>query len=181
MKTRVMFAFLLASVVLCAAELDTRPAATILAVSRGTDKQSLLIQYELAGKTNEIKAIVTNGIGDFHFCRFLRQGMALALKDEAGEFYFATFLFDAGPGPIYPRLLPTFDARNHELLGIANTVGDTIVVSAVNRSVVPEFQALGWMYVNACPPTYASFSQVPTNRAWFGGYPHLKEFRILKK
>src|SRR4051794_22859580 len=104
MKTLFVFASLLSSVLLRAAEpanvaADTTapsgdplsgPPATILGVSRASVKRSLTIQYELSGRTNELKVVLTNGIAEFHFCSWVMgRGIALALSDPSGEVYWA--------------------------------------------------------------------------------------------
>jgi len=155
------------------------PPATILAVSRASDKCSLMIRYELAGKTNEQRIILTNGIADFHFCSWVRdRGIALALSDPEGEVYWAAFYFAGRKGPVYPRRLRS--PPGYSLLGIVNNRGDSIIISAVERSS-ERGEASGWMYFNGCPPAGDSFSRIPTNQIQVGGFEHLVMFNTTPR
>jgi hypothetical protein len=155
------------------------PPATIFGVARATDKRSLSVQYELSGRTNELKVVLTNGIADFHFCSWMMdRGLALAISDPQGEVYWAAFYFAGRAGPIYPRRLAS--PPGYSLLGIANNRGDSIIISAVERQS-EQGNASGWMYFNGCPPASDIFSRIPTNQVQVSGFEHLVMFETTPK
>jgi hypothetical protein len=155
------------------------PPATIFGVARATDKRSLSVQYELSGRTNELKVVLTNGIADFHFCSWMMdRGLALAISDPQGEVYWAAFYFAGRAGPIYPRRLAS--PLGYSLLGIVNNRGDSIIISAVERQS-ERGRASGWMYFNGCPPATDVFSRIPTNQVQVGGFEHLVMFETTPK
>jgi len=155
----------------------SNPLATILGVSRDTDKRALTVQYELSGHTNQLQVILPNWIEEFHFCSWVKgRGIALALSDEDGEVYWAAFYFAGRTGPIYPRRLRC--PPGHSLLGIVNNRGDSIIISAVARES-ERGHASGWMYFNGCPPASDIFSRIPTNQVQIGGFEHLVQFETM--
>jgi hypothetical protein len=160
------------------------PPGSILGVSRAADKRSLTIQYELAGKTNEQRVILTNGIAEFHFCSWvIDRGIALALSDSAGEVYWATAYFARLAKPIYPRKIRS--PHGYRLMGIASPGGDTIVITAMDVRGDEDVLARGWMYKNSCPPAWDVFIRAPTNapaaQIQMSGFDYLTEFEIPRR
>src|SRR5438093_6065809 len=158
------------------------PPGRLLDVMRGTDKTSLVIYYEFAGRTNEQTVLLMKDIAAYHFCSWVSgRGVALALSDTEGDIYWAAGYFARLNKPLFPRKIRSPSGYN--LLGIANTGGDTIVVAAIDHH--DESTPHGWMYINTCPPAWNVFARAPTNappsQIQMSGFDHLREFAIPKK
>jgi len=156
-------------------------AGTLLGVMRGADNHTLVIHYEIDGHTNQQPVILTNDIADYHFCPWLfGRGVALAVSDRAGDVYWAVYYFGRLGRPVYPRKIRS--PSGYHLVGIANTRGDTIVITAIDHtdSAAPR----GWMYINECPPAADVFMRGPTNeiaKIQIAGFDHLLEFEVPTK
>jgi hypothetical protein len=158
------------------------PPGTILGVMRGHDKQILRIHYSLDGRTNEQVLKLSEDVADFHFCSWVRdRGIALAVSDSAGGIYWAAAYFAHLEKPVYPHKIRAPDG--YKLMGIANTRGDTIVVTALDHR--DETTPRGWMYINSCPPAWNAFFRAPTNgsgtKIQISGFDHLRHFEVPPK
>src|SRR4051812_18766005 len=152
------------------------PAGTLLGVTRGTDTRSLVIHYEFSGRTNEQIVSLAKDIADFQSCSWLfGRGVALALSDADGDIYWATGYFARLSKPLFPRKIRA--PRGYQLLGIANTRGDTIVVSAIDHHQ-DEDTPRGWMYKNSCPPAADVFVKPPFQTSKFD---YVREFEVPRK
>jgi hypothetical protein len=151
------------------------PPGTLLGVTRGPDKRSLVIHYEFSGRTNEQIVSLAKDIADFQSCSWLfGRGVALALSDADGDIYWATGYF-ALSKPLFPRKIRA--PGGYQLLGIANTRGDTIVVSAIDHRQ-DEDTRRGWMYINSCPPAADVFVKPPLQTS---GFDYVREFEVPRK
>ncbi len=155
------------------------PAATLLGVYRSADKSSLMVQYDLSGRTNELQIVLTNGIAEFHFCSWVRgRGIALALSDEDGAVYWAASYAVAGrAGPIYPRRLPSpwlFITRHRQQQGRLD--------HHHRRRTRERARSCLWLDVlQWLSSGYESFQPIPTNQIQVSGLEHLVMFETTPK
>ena len=137
------------------------PPAVIMGVSTAEDGRTLIIRYELSGRTHEQRVGFTNNITDFRYCRWLGgRGIAVAVSTGSDEFYYATVYLvgrDVAPAP---AKVPA-PAGTSRLLGIANTGGDSIVVTAVQHRRESPGRLTGWMFIDNCPPIPAAGLLIP--------------------
>jgi hypothetical protein len=160
MKTQMLMALLLGAVVtrVDGVASNAQPAV-ITGVSAAKDGRTLLIRYERSGQSYEQAVAFTNNITDFRYCPWLGgRGVAVVASTGADEFYYAT-IYLSGRDTRSPVRIPA-PAGNSRLLGIANTGGDSIVISAVqHRRDNPE-RLTGWMFIDNCPPIGATIGLV---------------------
>jgi hypothetical protein len=155
MKTTLLSVLTLSSFVAFAAD-TVRPSnaapATITGVSISKDKRKLAIHYELAGHAQEQWVAFTNDITDFRYCRWLGdQGVAVVATVSTEETYFTTLYLSGGDVPASPVKIPA-PAGKTQLVGVANTGGDSIVITAVQHRRDGADRLTGWMYIDNCPP-----------------------------
>jgi hypothetical protein len=152
------------------------PRGTLIGVTRGTDKRTLVIHYEFLGRTNEQTVSLTKDIADFQSCSWIFGfGVALALSDTDGDIYWAAAYFARLNRPLFPHKIRVAGG-DYKLLGIANTRGDTIVVSAIDHH--DEDAPRGWMYISGCPPAADVFFAPPIQTS---GFDRVLEFEVPRK
>jgi len=128
------------------------PPATITGVSAAKDGRTLVIRYELSGRSHRQRVAFTNDITDFRYCRWLGdRGIAVVASTRTDEFYYATLYLTGRDVPVSPVRIPA-PASKSRLLGIANTGGDSIVITAVQHLRHDPDRLTGWMFIDNCPP-----------------------------
>jgi hypothetical protein len=161
MKTKMLLALLLSVVVTSGVDgaPSNAPPAVITGISVAKDGRTLLIRYERSGQSHEQGVAFTSNITDFRYCPWLGgRGVAVVASTGADEFYYAT-IYLTGRDTRSPVRIPS-PAGKSGLLGIANTGGDSIVISAVqHRRDSPE-RLTGWMFIDNCPPIGATIGLV---------------------
>ena len=142
-----------------ATTLSNTPPVTISGVSIAKDTRTLVIHYELAGRSHVQRVAFTNDITDFRYCCWLGdQGIAVVASTRGDEFYYATLFLTGRGAPVSPYRIPAPTSKS-VLLGIANTGGDSIVVTAVQHRRDRSGNRLsGWMFIDNCPPIGAMIS-----------------------
>lgn len=138
-----------------AAEPSNALPATIISVVLAEDRRALNIHYEVAGKTYQRALRFTNTIDDFRYCRWLGQrGVAVVAAGQLGdgtEFYYRAFYLDQQSTNDATFKIPAPPGKS-QLLGIANTGGDSVVVSAVRHERTGnQDRVKGWVFVDNCP------------------------------
>jgi hypothetical protein len=163
MKTTLLLVLVLSSFVALGADTATpsnAPSATITGVSAAKDKRTLVIRYELSGHAHEQRVAFTNDITDFRYCRWLgERGIAVVASTRAGEFFYATLYLKGRDVAVSPAKIPAPTGLSH-LLGIANTSGDSIVITAVQHRRGAPDRLTGWMFIDHCPPIGAAVGLV---------------------
>ena len=153
---------------------------TLLGVMRGADAHSLVIHYEWQGYTNTQVVQLSSEIAEYYACPWVfGRGVALAISDKKGEVYWAARFFAHLKKPVFPHRIPT--PPNNRLIGIANTRGDTIVITGLDHS--DEVTPRGWMYINSCPPAFETFTTPSTNagKIQISGFDYLRTFEVPSK
>lgn len=160
MNTRILLALLLSAIVTSgvdAAQSNATPAV-IMGVSAAKDGRTLLIRYERSGQAHEQAVSFTNNMTEFRYCPWLgERGVAVVASTGTNEFYYTTVYLTGRDIPVSLVKIPA-PAGNSRLLGIANTIGDSIVITAVqHRRDNPE-RLTGWMFIDNCPPIAGSLT-----------------------
>ena len=140
------------------------PKTKLIEVTTADDNRTLLIRYDVSGKSHEHRIEFTNKITDFRYCRWVGEdGVAYAVSTRGADhsdYYYGAFFLDnpnpSPPKPITGTPIPPPGDR-FKLLGIANTGGDSIVISAVQhqRGAFGE-RVSGWMFIDNCPPAFGT-------------------------
>ena len=163
MKTTLLLVLTLSSFVALGADTPapSNPSpATITGVSAAKDKRTLVIRYEISGHSHEQRVAFANDITDFRYCRWLgERGIAVVASTRAGEFFYATLSLKGRDVTVSPARIPAPTGQSH-LLGIANTGGDSIVITAVQHRRGEPDRLTGWMFIDNCPPTGAAVGLV---------------------
>jgi hypothetical protein len=162
MKTTLFLVLILSGFFTFAANTVTpsqAPPSIITGVSTAKDKRTLVVRYELSGRSHEQRVAFTNDITDFRYCRWLgEQGIAVVASMSTDEIYFTTLYLNGRAVPSSPVKIPAPSSKSR-LLGIANTGGDSLVITAVqhrrdgsdSKFYGPD-RLTGWMYIDNCPP-----------------------------
>ena len=163
MKTTLLLVLVLSTFVALGADTATpsnASPATITGVSNAKDQRTLVIRYELSGHSHEQRVAFTNDITDFRYCRWLgERGIAVVASTRAGEFFYATLYLKGRDVTVSPARIPAPTGKS-DLLGIANTSGDSIVITAVQHRRGEPDRLTGWMFIDHCPPTGAAVGLV---------------------
>lgn len=168
-----MKSFMLGVLLLClssivhAEPLSNSPPTKITGMVVSNDLRTISFRYERAGQERRQSVVFTKEIADFRYCRWLGDlGVAIAIETTSNEFYYVTRYFGESDAEPKPEKVPA-PAGNYSLLGVANTGGDSIVISAIaHRRDDPDptrygpDQLSGWMFVDNCPPIGASVGVV---------------------
>lgn len=161
MNAKCLLLWLFTAAVAIAAEtpkaIEDAPA-TITGVAPAKDGRTLVIRYELQARAHEVKVVFTNELADFRYCPWMgTQGIALAAATHPGDFYYLILYLNGQNVANSPVRIPA-PAGRHRLLGIANTGGDSVVVTALNHSrdnpgtnTYGPDRLTGWMYIDNCP------------------------------
>ncbi len=130
------------------------PPATINGVSPTKDSRALVVKYDREGKSYELKVAFTNTITDFRYSRWMGdQGIAVVGATANGEFYWTTAHL-LGVNTTTPSYKLPAPAGTNQLMGIANTMGDSVIITAINHHrPQPNRPDLltGWMFIDNCP------------------------------
>src|SRR6185369_16876897 len=120
--------------------------------------RTLVIRYELRGHDHQLELKFADNITDFRYCRWLGDGIAVVVSTGTNEYYYAASRLDHEDGMLTPVKIPAPDSPGR-LLGIANTGGDSIVITAVQHRRLASTtnstatdQLTGWMFIDNCPP-----------------------------
>jgi hypothetical protein len=170
MKIRLLIVLFLTSFLALGADKPTIsnvPPTEITWVSPGKDGRTLVIRYKFSGRSHEQNVTFPNQISEFRYCRWLgEQGIAVVASTRTEEFYYATIHLNGRDAPVWLARIPAPTGKNR-LLGIANTGGDSIVITAVeHRRNGPDTRLYGndrlsgWMFIDNCPPGGASLGLV---------------------
>jgi hypothetical protein len=128
------------------------PPAAITGVSAAKDGRTLISRYELSGRSHRQRVAFTNEITDFRYCHWLGgRGIAVVASTSTDEFYYATLYLTGHDVSVSPVKIPA-PASKSRLLGIANTGGDSIVITAVQHRRGDLDRLTGWMFIDNCPP-----------------------------
>jgi len=160
--TSIAILVLSALVVLVAdkAEPSNAPPAIITGVSAAKDQRTLVIRYELSGHSHEQRVAFTNDITDFRYCCWVgEQGVAVVASTRNEEFFYATLYLTGRDVGVSPARIPAPTSKSR-LLGIANTAGDSIVITAVQHQRDVPDRLTGWMFIDNCPPIGAKMGLV---------------------
>ena len=157
MKTILLIALLLNSATTFGGEApvpSNAPPATISGVSTAKDGRTLVIRYERSGRSHAQSVAFTNAITDFRYCRWLgERGIAIVASTSTDEFYYTTLYLTGRDVPVSLVKIPAPFSKSR-LLGIANTGGDSIVITGVQhrRNGNEPDRLTGWMFLDNCPP-----------------------------
>ena len=120
----------------------------------------MVIRYELSDRSYEQRIAFTNEITDFRYCRWLGdRGIAVVASTRNDEFYYSTLYLTGSDVPKPPSKVPAPVSKSR-LLGIANTGGDSIVITAVQHRREGSDRLTGWMFIDNCPPIGAMIGLV---------------------
>jgi hypothetical protein len=150
----------------------------ITAVATAADKRTLVIRYEVAGTAAEERITFAREVADFRYCRWMGDyGIAVVVRtvgDEAtgvsfsddgrnlrapsgetgaaetAEYYYSTLYLSGTPKDRKPTRIPAPQVVE-PVLGIGNTGGDSIVITAVQHRRGPIETVSGWLYIDNCP------------------------------
>lgn len=160
MKSVFTTILLLVTFVVSAAEKSSStnpPPATITGVSVLPDKRTLTVRYEVSGRAHEERVALTNDITEFRYCRWMGDwGIAIAASTKSGDFFYTAFYLTGQPVKARSWKIPAPMGRS-QLLGVANTGGDSLVITAIRHgrdgpgNTYGPDQFSGWMYVDNCP------------------------------
>ena len=136
----------------------TNPApAAITGVSVMPDNRTLTVRYEVSGHAHEERVVLTNDITEFRYCRWMGDwGIAIAASTRSGDFFYTAFYLTGQPVKARSWKIPAPLGRS-QLLGVANTGGDSLVITAVRHgrdgpgNTYGPDQFSGWMFVDNCP------------------------------
>ncbi len=167
---RILPAFILAVLLICrpavAAEPATQPStqpavkivpATITSVNVDpNDPKILLVRFDHAGKTFDHRVDFHEPIKDFRYCPWIYgQGIAIVARTVIGEesnYFYATIYCEENQST-HPAMKIHAPKGAYPVLGIANTGGDSIVVTAAKHQRNPKESVSGWVYIDNCPLT----------------------------
>ena len=157
MKSELLSLCLLAVACFASAADAPKPQpANLNAVLIAADKHTLLVRYEVAGTAVEQRLIFARDIADFRYCHWMGDsGIAIVARTgegEAAEYFFSAFYLSPHPANHKPLKIPAPKGHN-PVLGIGNTGGDSVVITAVQHSRNPSDSISGWTYIDNCPAT----------------------------
>ncbi|MEQ2009192.1 MAG: hypothetical protein ABMA26_20610 [Limisphaerales bacterium] len=160
MKTVLATILLLITFVVSGAETSSATnlsPATITGVSVLPDNRTLTVRYEVSGRAYEERVALTNDITEFRYCRWMGDwGIGIVASTKSGDFFYTAFYLTGRQFKPASWKVPAPAGRN-QLLGIANTIGDSLMITAVQhrRDGPGPFygpdQFSGWMFVDNCP------------------------------
>ena len=154
MKTALLFAFFLNSLATFGADtpVPSNAPPAITGVSIAKDGRTLVVRYESSGRSHQKNVAFGNAITDFRYCRWLgERGIAIVASTSMDEFYYTTLYLTSRDVPVSLVKIPASSSKSR-LLGIANTGGDSIVISAVHHQRGDPERLTGWMFIDNCPP-----------------------------
>ncbi len=140
------------------------PSAIITGVTTAKAKNMLVIRYEQSGRSHEQPVAFPSVVTDFCHCRWLGdRGIAVAVStrvDDGYEFYYCTVYLTGFSTAVTPLKIPAPPSKS-QLLGIANTGGDSIVITAARHQRQGNADGLtGWPFIDNCPPSGAAIGRV---------------------
>jgi hypothetical protein len=129
--------------------------ATVTNLVLAENRRALTVHYVLSGQAHQRVLTFTNAIHDFRYCRWLgERGLAVVAAGQVGdttEFYYRALRLDPQETNGLAFKIPAPPGRS-QLLGVANTGGDSLVVSAVHHQRLGNQDRLkGWMFIDNCP------------------------------
>ena len=138
--------------------------SSILSVTADADGRTLLIRYALSGGTQERRWTLPGEVVEFRYCPWLGDAgiavVAMTRGAETNDFYYTAFYFKQPPGDLKPARIPALPGNN-KLLGIANTGGDSLVITAIqHHRSAPGERIAGWTYIDNCPMPGMAIGQV---------------------
>lgn len=135
-------------------------APEIRSVTVSADKRAVVVAYSLGGRTLERRAELPKAeaarIGAVTHCPWMdRTGVAVAVTVGTGRdtrVRYATLRLGAADEPARPLAAVPAPAGEGVLAGIANTEGDSVVVTFLRHRRAGGVDRLdGWMFVDNCP------------------------------
>jgi len=134
------------------------PPSTITGVALSKDARQLVVKYDREGKSYELKIAFTNAITDFRYSRWMGdQGIAVVGATANGEFHWRVSSLYGTSTTVPAGKIPAPEGKYH-LVGIANTGGDSVVITAINHKRLSPDQKhygpdgfTGWMFIDNCP------------------------------
>ena len=164
MKTALL-SFCLSAIALHASAADTTqpphgtpkpPRAKITAVSGDSDKRTLVVRYEIAGTVSEERILFAQEIAEFRYCSWVGDcGIAVVARTGVGKtsgYFYSAFFLASGSKDHQPARIPAPEGDS-PVLGIGNTHGDSVVITAVAHSRNAGDSVSGWVYIDNCPST----------------------------
>ena len=136
-------------------DISTSKPAKITAVTTDATKRTLLVRYEVAGTAYEERIMFTQNVADFRYCQWLGDyGIAVVARTEIGdtsEYFYSTCYLKGGSKDHRAAKIPA-PTNTSPVLGIGNTVGDSVVITAFEHSRSPPSGSIsGWTYIDNCP------------------------------
>jgi hypothetical protein len=147
---------LLLATIASAADAPLKSPAKIIGVTPNKERTALVIRYEISGTPHEKQLLLQNSITDFRYCPWMgNSGIAFVICTGGGwtaQYYYSAFHLTEDQTTHRPVGIPA-PPGSFDVLGIGNTGGESLIITAVRRVLNPGEPYSGWLYSVSSPQT----------------------------